>query len=204
MTALSKFELSEDATNEQKRVFDELQHTEHQNWTIQAKQHLYTDGVNERVSTEGLIVLVKKPLLQMAREIFGLVSIQFPDCLKGKMTILPTGNGEVYEYEGYAAMIARNNDFHNTTDRITIDQYHPDHRELVVMVGNLPAQKAYKILQGIEGVYNVIKTNLSQAKGKYFVLCDREHRREVERMVHEVLKAITLQITDECDEMAEK
>ena len=50
----------------------------------------------------------------------------------------------------------------------------------------------------------MIETNLSQAKGKYFVLCDREHRREVERMVHEVLKAITLRITDECDEMAEK
>ena len=98
----------------------------------------------------------------------------------------------------------RNNDFHNTTDCITIDGYHPDHRELVVKVGNLPAQKAYKILQGIEDVYDVIKTNLSQAKGKYFVLCDREHRREVERMVHEVLKAITLRITDECDEMAEK
>ena len=68
------------------------------------------------------------------------------------MTILPTGNGEVYGYEGYAAMIARNNDFHNTIDYIAIDGYHPDHRELVVKVGNLPAQKAYKILQGIEGV----------------------------------------------------
>ena len=68
MNALGKVELAEDAIDEQKRVLEELQHTEHQNWTIQAKRHLYTDGVNPRVSTEGLIVVVKKPLLQMARE----------------------------------------------------------------------------------------------------------------------------------------
>ena len=88
--------LAEDATDEQKRVLDELQHTEHQNWTVQAKRHLYTDGVNPRVSTEGLIVVAKKPLLRMAREIFRLVSIQFLDCLGGRMTISPTGNGEMY------------------------------------------------------------------------------------------------------------
>ena len=74
VNALSKVEPAEDATNKQKRVLEELQHTEHHNWTIQAKRHLYTDGVNSRVSTEGLIVVVKKPLLQMAREIFLLVS----------------------------------------------------------------------------------------------------------------------------------
>ena len=120
------------------------------------------------------------------------------------MTILPTGNGNVYGYDGYAAMIARNNDFHNTTDCITIDGYHPDHRELVVTVGALPAQPAYKILRGIDGVYDVIKTNQSQTKGKYFVLCDRAQRREVEQMIHEVLKAITFRITDDCDTAAEK
>ena len=67
VTALSKVELAEDATNVQKRVLEELQHTEHHNWTIHAKRHSYTDGVNPRVSTEGLIVVVKKPLLRMAR-----------------------------------------------------------------------------------------------------------------------------------------
>ena len=77
-------------------------------------------------------------------------------------------------------MIARNHDFHNTTDCITINGYHPDHLNLEINVGNLPAQKAYKILQEIEGVFDVIKTNLSQAKGKYFVFCDKEHRQEVE------------------------
>ena len=88
--------------------------------------------------------MVKKSLLRMAREIFGLVSIQFPDCLGGKMILLPTGDGEVYGYEGYKAMIAMNNDFHNTTDCITIDGYYPDHRELVVQVGTLPAQRHIK------------------------------------------------------------
>ena len=120
------------------------------------------------------------------------------------MTILPTENGDVYGYEGYAAMIARNNDFHNTTDCITIDGYHPDHRELVVSVGTLPAQPAYKILQGIDEVYDVIETNQSQAKGKYFVLYDRAKRRETERTIHKVLKAITLRITNACDMAAEK
>ena len=146
VNALGKVELAADATDEQKRVLEELQNTEHQNWTIQAKRHSYTDGAHPRVATEGLIIVVKKPLLRMSREIFAVVSIQFPDCLGGHMTILPTGDGDVYGYEGYAAMIARNNDFHNTTDCITIDGYHPDHRELVVKIGTLPAQQAYKIL----------------------------------------------------------
>ena len=75
------------------------------------------------------------------------------------MTILTTGNGDVYGHEGYTAMIARNNEFHNITDCITIDGYDPDHYELVVKVGNLPAQKVYKILRGIDGVYDLIETN---------------------------------------------
>ena len=92
------------------------------------------------------------------------------------MTIYPTRNSDVYGYEGYTAMIAMNNDFHNTTDCITIDGYHPDHRELVVKVGTLPAQQVYKILRGIDGVYDVVETNQNQAKGKYFVLCNRAKR----------------------------
>ena len=78
VNALGKVELAEDVTDKQKRVLEELQHTEHHNWMIQAKRHSYTDGVNPRVSTEGLIVVVKKPLLRTAREIFALVSIQYP------------------------------------------------------------------------------------------------------------------------------
>ena len=104
--ALGKMILDEEATDEQKRVLEELQQKEHHNWTIQNKRHSYTDGVHERVSIEELIVVVKKPLLQVAREIFALVQIQFTKCLGGLMTILPTGNGDVYGYEGYAAMIA--------------------------------------------------------------------------------------------------
>ena len=201
VNALGKVEIAEDATDKQKRVLEELQHTEHHNWTIQAKRHSYTDGVNPIVSTEGFIVVVQKPLLRMAREIFALVSIQFPECLVGQMTILPTGNGDVYGYEGYTAMIARNIDCHNTKDFITIDGYHPDHRELVVSFKTLTAQP---VLQGIDVVYDVIETNQSQAKGKYFVFCDRGKRQEAERMIHEVLKAITFRITDICNTAAEK
>ena len=63
VTALGKVTLAEEATNKQKRVLEELQQKEHHNWTIQSKRHSYTDGVTQRVSTEGLIVVVKKPLL---------------------------------------------------------------------------------------------------------------------------------------------
>ena len=61
--ALNKEKLDEDATDEQKRVLEELQQTEHHNWTIQNKRHSYTDGVHDRLFTEGLIIVVKKPLL---------------------------------------------------------------------------------------------------------------------------------------------
>ena len=148
--------------------------------------------------------MVKKPLLRVAREIFMLVRVQLPQCLGGYMTILATGNGDIYGYEGYTAMIARNNEFHNTTDCIMIDRYHPDHRTLVVKVGNQPAQQVYKILNEIDGVYDVVETNQSQDKGKYFVVCDRAKQQEAERIIHEVMKAITLRITDDCDLPAEK
>ena len=116
------------------------------------------------------------------------------------MTILATRNGDVYGYDGYVAMIARNNEFHNTTDCITIDGYHPDHRTLVVAVGNHPVQEVYKHLRGIDGVYDVVETNQSQEKGKYFIVCDRGKRQTAERIIHEVMKAL---ITNIC-EPAEK
>ena len=115
------------------------------------------------------------------------------------MTILATGNGDVYGYDGYAAIIARNNEFHNTTDCITIDGYHPDHRTLVVAFGNYPAQEVYKHLRGIDGVYDVVETNQSQEKGKYFIVCDRGKQQTAERIIHEVMKALTFRITDICD-----
>ena len=49
VNALGKVELDKDATDEQKRVLEELQQTEYHNWTIQSKRHSYTDGVNPRV-----------------------------------------------------------------------------------------------------------------------------------------------------------
>ena len=96
-------------------------------------------------------------------------------------------------------MIARNNEFHNTTDCITINGYHPDHRTLVVIFGDHPAQDVYKLLRGIDGVYNVVETNQSQEKGKYFIVCDRSKGQKAERIIHEVMKALTFQITDICD-----
>ena len=152
--------------------------------------------------------LVKKPLLRVAREIFALVRIQYPPCLGGHLTILATGNGDVYRYNGYAAMIARNNEFHNTTDCITIDGYHPDHPMLVVKVGNQPTQEVYQYLRGIDGVYDVVydvvKTNQSQGKGKYFIVCVRAKQQAAERTIHKVMKTLTFRITNICNLPAEK
>ena len=89
------------------------------------------------------------------------------------MQILSTGNGDVHGYEDYKAMMIRNNEFHNNTDCITINGYHPDHRNLVVSFGTHSPQKVYKHLNGINGVYDVVETNQSQEKGKFFVVCDR-------------------------------
>ena len=89
------------------------------------------------------------------------------------MQILPTGNGDIHGYKGYKVMMVRNNEFHNSTDCITIDGYHPDHRNLEVSFGNHPPQKVYKHLSEIDGVYDVVETNESQELGKYFIIVER-------------------------------
>ena len=61
--ALNKVKLNDDATDKQKRVLQELQQREHHNWTIMNKRYTYTDGVHERISTKGLIIVVKKLFL---------------------------------------------------------------------------------------------------------------------------------------------
>ena len=74
-------------------------------------------------------------------------------------------------------MMIRNNEFHNSTNFITIDGYHPDHRNLAVSFGKHPSQKVYKHLIEIDGVYNVVETNESQELGKYFVIVERNKQR---------------------------
>ena len=73
MKSLNKLELDEDATNEHKRVLKELQQHDNYGLTIMNKRHTHTDGVHERISTEGLIIVVKKPFLQLAQEIFAMI-----------------------------------------------------------------------------------------------------------------------------------
>ena len=63
LKALNKVKLNDDATNEQKRVLKELQRQNHYGWTRINKRHTYTDGVHERISTKGLIIVVKKLFL---------------------------------------------------------------------------------------------------------------------------------------------
>ena len=73
MKALNKVELDEDATDEQKIVLNELKRKDNYGWTIMSKRHNYTDGAHERILAEGLIIVLKKPLLRLAQEIFLLV-----------------------------------------------------------------------------------------------------------------------------------
>ena len=123
------------------------------------KRHTYTDGRYQRIYTDGLIVVVKKPFLRKAQEIFALIRLRYPDCLGGGMTLLATGTGDIHGYEGYQAMTIKNNEYHNITDCITLQGYHPEHRELVIKWGDYKARKVYHHLRDIDGVFDVVETN---------------------------------------------
>ena len=127
--AMKRLETEEAVTEEQQLVLTELLRDNNYGWTIMNKRHTYTDGNNPRVFTDGLIIVVKKPFLRMAQEIFALIRLRYPKCLGGGMQLLATGTGDIHGYEGYRAMTIRNNDYHNNTNCITIQGYHPEHRE---------------------------------------------------------------------------
>ena len=73
MKLLNKLKLDEDATNSHKKVLKKLQQHDNYGWTIMNKIHTYTDRVHERISTKGLIIVVKRPFLRLAREIFAMI-----------------------------------------------------------------------------------------------------------------------------------
>lgn len=79
--ALQKIRAAGDLPEEQKSVLDEIQRVDNYRWTIVNKRHTYTDGVQPCVSTEGMIIVVKKPILRIAQELFSIVSVQEPYCL---------------------------------------------------------------------------------------------------------------------------
>ena len=178
MKVLNCLELDDDVTTKQRQVLTELRQQDNFGWIIKNKRHSYTDGQtnNDRCFTDGLIIVVKKPYIQLAREIFAMIRVRYPNCLGGGRQILSTGGGDVYGYKGYIAMMIRNNKFHNTTDCITIDGYHPNHQNLIVSIGDNPSQQAYKLLREIDGVYDVVETNQSQEFGKYFIIVERKKR----------------------------
>ena len=77
------------------------------------------------------------------------------------MQLLAIGTSDIHGYEGYRAMTIRNNDYHNATNCVTIQGYHPEHRDLVIQWEKYPARKTYHHLQEIDGVFDVVKTNES-------------------------------------------
>ena len=144
--AMKMLETEQGVTEEQQIVLTELLRENHFGWTIMSKRHTYTDGHHPKVYTNGLIIVVKKPFLQKAQEIFALIQLRHPQCLGGGMQILATGSGNIHGYEGYKAMTIRNNDYHNNTDCVTNQVYHPEHRELVIQWAEILPRKTYKHL----------------------------------------------------------
>ena len=88
------------------------------------------------------------------------------------MKILATGTGNIYVYKNYVSMLVQNNDYHNSTNCITIDRFHPNYRKLAVKFWKYSMKKVYKHVNGIDGVCDVVETDKSQSVGKYFIIMD--------------------------------
>ena len=56
----------------------------------------------------------------------------------------------------------------------------------------------------IDRVYDVVETNQSQELGKYFIVVERNKRRQAELIIHKIMKVLSLRITDTRDNDAEK
>ena len=174
-------------------------------WTIMNKRHTYTDGQTNHpcAFTDGLIIVVKKPFLQIARELFAMICVPYSNCLGRGIQILATGTGDIHGYEGYKAIMVRNNDLHNSIDCITNDRYYPDHQNLAVSFGKHPSKKVYMHLREIDGVYDVVETNESQKVGKYFIIVDRNKQQAAELNIHEIMQALSYRIRDIADNDAD-
>ena len=82
-TALKQMETDGKVSEEQQSVLEEIQRVDNYGWTIINNKHSYTDGFcnHPRVHMEGMTIVVKKPILQIARKLFAVVSLLDPDCL---------------------------------------------------------------------------------------------------------------------------
>ena len=203
--ALKQLESDKKVTKEQHNVLIEMQQFDNFGRTIMSKRHSYTDEHtnNPHVFTDRLIIVIKKPLLRVVREVFAMIRVVYPNYLGGGIQILATGIGDIHGYDNYRSMCVRSNDYHNSTDFITIDGYHPYHRRLKVKFGNHLMQRVYKYLNDIDGVYDVVETNKSQKVGKYFIIVDKNKRRGAELVIHEIMQALVHQIQDIADPDAE-
>ena len=159
-----------------------------------------TDGVNPTVKTEGLVVQVKKPCFECAREIFAMVDEFEPDCLGGGIRIMAAGTGKALGYNCYAKYLMANNDYHNNTRCITLLGYHPLYRDVTIAVGDSATRKVYKHLADIDGVMDVVETKDSQMDGKYFVIVDSSKMAPAEFAISQVLGALTDRLRNPMDE----
>ena len=118
------------------------------------------------------------------------------------MQILATGTRDIHRNEGNRAMMIQNNEFHNTSDCITIEVYHPDHQALPFSFGKHPSKKVYKHLRDIDRVYDVVETNKSQKMGKYFIIVDR-NKQQAAKLFIQVMQALSYRFQSNADNDAE-
>ena len=102
MKALNHLELDDDVTTKQQQVLTELRRQNNFGWTIKNKRHSYTDGQpnNDRCFTDGLIIVVKKPYIRLAREIFAMIRVRYPNCLGGRNIYITNGRWRYLRIQG--------------------------------------------------------------------------------------------------------
>lgn len=64
--AIQRIRVAGDFSEEQKSVLDKMQWVDNYKMTILKKRHKFTDRVDPQVSTEGMIIIVKKPIIGIA------------------------------------------------------------------------------------------------------------------------------------------
>lgn len=89
-----------------------------------------------------MVIIVKYPIIRIALEIFSMISVQEPNCLRVGMKTVLTGMADVLGYLRYTTILNNNDDFHNNTEFITINGYHPFCCNLQIAIDGHDPQKA--------------------------------------------------------------
>ena len=103
-----------------------------------------------------------------------MICVVYPNCLGGGMQTLVMVTDDIHGYENYNAILVRNNDYHNSTNYITIDEYHLDYQKLAVRFRNYPSKKVYKHLSEIDGGVGCCRKKQEPESGQVFYNCGQK------------------------------